>query len=488
MFDRKRLVGTIVFLAALVLSTAGLASATQGTVNFNNGFGTITYDITTVSGACGTNGTGSYTEYEYSNLTYVDPNGKSWSLGGGGAYYTATLSEQEGCPPSGAEPSSIVFGSQSDGWQVTWYPGYDGGTANLELYGYLTPKYQVLSLFYAPPGHSSYVQYTNVTTVGTSVSLSQALTQSYGVSVQNSSLGGSTTSGNDYSQTEDSNASVDVSVTTSFSYEIKGPQPDTSQTDAQMDALGLDHGYDELFLWLDPSLNVEVTPGAGITWEGFGVNPVRTQDDIETVALEPRQIESTNFPTDLKTQGNAFYDPKLYDTLQRSWDTTLSSPALNSSDYSNILSQDPFAHDLHATSTCVNLTHYSPLSSPEPEFDYDNNQSAEAYTFTYNAADSEAAGESTTNSINFGWTNTYSALENLFKQSLTNTTALKLENKYSVTYTQKVGQSVTASITGPVSGSGYTGADLFMPFVDNLYGTIMFYPDVNADDTYCTTN
>lgn len=475
MFDRGRFALVVVGLFLLFPFTVSWASATQTTINFNNGFGTLTYDMTYASGACGQNG--SYTEYQYNNLTYVDPNGRSWSLGGGGTYYSSTLSEQQGCPPSGPEPSSITYGDQGDGWQITWYPGAGGASAGIEQYANLTPKFQVLSLFYAPPGHASYVDYENITTVGTSVSLSQSFSESYGVTVKSSGIVSSSSAANTFSQEQDSSSSVDLSKTTGWTFEIKGPQPKGSQTDDQMDALGLDHDYDLFMVWLDPALSFEESAGGGSVWGGYQVNPANSTGDIEYVLLSPGMMKSSSFPSDLKNSENAWYDPDLYSDLQRSWDTTMSSPALTSADYNAILAQDPFAQDPHATTVSATPTRYTRVSNFD--ISYQTSQTAEKYTLAIQATSSQGQGASISFSTSHGWANTYSSAENVLEESMKNTATLTMEDKWSSTITQKVGQSATASITGPTANSKYSGPNRFLLYQDNIYGTFMFYPSTS---------
>lgn len=475
MFDRGRFALVVVGLFLLFPFTVSWASATQTTINFNNGFGTLTYDMTYASGACGQNG--SYTEYQYNNLTYVDPNGRSWSLGGGGTYYSSTLSEQQGCPPSGPEPSSITYGDQGDGWQITWYPGAGGASAGIELYSNLTPKYQVLSVLYAPPGHASYIDYKSMTTVGTSVSLSQSITAGYTVKVANSNVVTSSSAANTFSQELDSSSSVDISKTTGWGLQVNGPQPDTEQTDAQMDALGLDHDYDQIMVWLDPGLSVGTGSGGGLTWDGYEINPDRTAGDLDWVVLSPQQIKSANFPDDLNgpdQSSNPFYNPGLYGELQRTWDHTLSSPALSSADFNAILAQDPYSNDPHATSTGVSLTRYTFV--PVPDVVYETNEVNQDYTVSYQAATTQGQAASISFSASYGWANTYGSAEDEAKQSLSSTNTLKIVDKWSADSTQKVGESSSYVITGPQAGSGYSGPSDFKVYQDNIYGTFMLYP------------
>src|SRR5262249_22686281 len=127
----------------------------------------------------------------------------------------------------------------------------------------LNPKFVVLSVMYAPPGKTSTVDYSSSNLLGTKTSLNAFLSNSTTVSL---SLGagvsifpkirkglklGVTVSGEkSFTQSADSTSSVDVSKTTSNDIQVAGPANDLD---------GVDHNFDVILVWLNPTINLTIT-------------------------------------------------------------------------------------------------------------------------------------------------------------------------------------------------------------------------------------
>jgi hypothetical protein len=447
----------------------------------------LSWSFTTSTGNCGPYG-GTFTEWYYNNFNYLDPNGVNHSLGGGAVYFSAT---QPAYCPNGPG-ATLVINYPTAGFDITFSPMANGqGSATLELVGSLTPRYQLLSLLYAPPGHASYVDYATTTTIGTSTTITSSFTNSsqssYSLGIGTGKNGpcgkgnicasGSTTSGSGFTQEQDGSYSVGVTQQSGWDIKIYGPQANVclGQTNTQMDALGLDHDYDQFIVWLNPEVNLAGSPGA-IYWTGYSYNSQDTANNIHYVFLSPGQLKDPNFPGDLQGSG-CYAMPGLYHALQRTWDTsgTSGGAALTSSDFATILSYEPFANDPHATSTAVDQQRYgTPLGGMT--IDYETNQVATNYNTCYDTTFASNTGETDTYTDSFGWDITFSFFEGVISGDLKSTSTMTIKNGWSQSDTSKVGQCATVSITGPPAGSGYPGTPTFDVYQDHLYGTFMLYP------------
>src|SRR5207245_9452338 len=89
------------------------------------------------------------------------------------------------CPPVSAPPcSGITFGGMSSGFVLTFLPGPSGyGSATVGFTGNTNPKYEVVSVYYAPPGSHSYVNYNQTTMVGKSTTYNNSFTSQVSKSV-----------------------------------------------------------------------------------------------------------------------------------------------------------------------------------------------------------------------------------------------------------------------------------------------------------------
>lgn len=385
----------------------------------------------------------------------------------------------------------------SNGFEVT----FDEGSANLLLLGGLAPRFQLQSLLYAPPGHASYVDYSDTTTIGSSFGISSSFTGSsgfsfkFGIGVNKRCGAGSNggkqicgtgnlsgTGGSGFTQEEDSSSTTAVSQEQGFEIKISGPQPNQclGQTDTQMDDRGLDHDYDAFLVWLNPVIDLAGQPassGGALYWTGYSFDPLDPSKNIDFVSISPGQLKDADFPADLNATGSCYYQPGLYQELQRGWDTSgvPGGPALASADYQAILSAEPWVNDPHATSTPLDTNRFTgPLNSIVLQ--YETNQVATGYSACYNSSFAASVGEKITSSTKSGWSFGFSFFDGLISGDLSDASTATPQSGWSGTDTQKVGQCATISITGPPAGSGYAGPTEFNVYQDNIYGTFMIWP------------
>ena len=147
--------------------------------------------------------------------------------------------------------------------------------------GHVNPKYIVVGVTYAPPGHLSTVAYGHSTSLGTTTANSSSFAHGLTESVSIGGMTGECTGGIDgpifgffagvcvtgaresSSYTQQSNSSLSVSVVNKTSV-----LNTTSGT--PNDFIPINHDYDIVWLWLNPIASFTyVTPG-NIQWNGFG--------------------------------------------------------------------------------------------------------------------------------------------------------------------------------------------------------------------------
>jgi hypothetical protein len=448
-----------VLLPALVLCIASLASASEQYYNFASGQGTIQYTVTVWSGHCGPMGAYNWTEWNYNNLVYINPPASDVELGGGGTYYSSP-GVQYGCPPSGPQPAQINYGDAASGFLINWHPGAGQVSAGIQFFGSVNPSYEVAAVYYAPPGHLSYADYSQTTMVGASTDISSSFESSVSKSVtlgySGSSIFGtgskSNTAGSTFTQQQDSSSSIDVSYNKTQGYKIYGPAND---------ALGLYHPDDEVAVWLNPVANLLLSGGA-VGWTSDSWDGRDPAGNIEVV-----------YPSCYELQNPSNMPPQLAGYMQKTWDP---SGGLGDSDFAAIALHNPYCN----ASPPVDATRYQgPINGstiPYVEPGSPNQQPSTWYwTTAYSVTNTQGQAAQYTYSLNFGVTYKYSSFNDLLTEDLAASGTWKWTNKWSSTETSKVTQNATVSITSPAYGSGYTGPGEFNMYQDNIYGTYMFY-------------
>jgi len=325
-------------VGAALLSILGASCVFAGTYNFGGGQGTLYYASSEISsGTCGTyEHLTSYTIYEFSNFSYTDPYGSSWSLAGTTTY--ASSGSGQGCPASGGR--SITFTESP--FTITFTPTSGTyGNATVAFLGQIGPKYQVLSVLYAPPGHQSYATYGNQTMVGTSTTYSSSFTSS---SSQSVTMGGSasldifsrtysTTADSTYQQEQDSTNSIDVTTQSGASLTVSGPTNDALGTDS--DGYSVLHDSDLILVWLNPTQQVAVTPeSVALGREQFNSSDPNGSSNMD-VPIGPTCydfLQPTNFQA---------LDYDQFKHFLRAWDSS-GVGGFTTTDWQAVAAQDPY--------------------------------------------------------------------------------------------------------------------------------------------------
>lgn len=337
---RPRLVSGLVFSALLALTESAVAG-TQ-TITVQNG-GSLTYTVGSVVRPCGTTRQLPIPEYEldsYSNFVYTSPAGTQTDLTGSVSFLQNTTTSFGICP----ETTPTAISLDGGGYLIQFTPGIASvvGTAILKTpVGYLNPKYVIMGVTYAPPGPSSFVQYSTTTFLSTTNSMmnSASSANAWSVSVSKtfgigSFLDGKLTAtySGSYTQASSSTSSLTLS----------------SQTVNQTKTMGtpiafspVDHDYDIVWLWLNPVVILTVNPTSQtFTWDGYGLDAA--DQNVNVMDIWPVEVGYLNGHFGALDPGDAEVLGRNWAVGYLTWPSG-EGPGLTQTDFEQILLADPFA-------------------------------------------------------------------------------------------------------------------------------------------------
>jgi hypothetical protein len=486
----SRVVRSLVRFKALALlfaaTLAGTAHAqTTGTMAVTGG-GTLSFQEVAQRVPC--NAQNFFTQTLYSNFVYLTPSGTSIPLTGSDYSIDVTGSN---CPPQSQPFTKLLMGQ---GYTITFNP--DGVAILSSASVYLYPKYVVMGVTYAPPGPSSYVEYTSGTFLGSTKTISNSFNEGTSLTV---SVGGqagipfifstklTATSTTSYSQTSASSTAITMSSQTQVTNHTTGTPNAYSP---------INHDYDTIWLWLNPVVLLSANPNTPsvLSWDGYGVD----EDDQPALDIWPVQVGWLN------GHFGATLDPGDANELNRSWANNLYSwpagdgPALNATDYANILLSDPFADPSYSVDI---IPGSNPATTLDGRFTISSPNGSAAQSFIYKQADpgETASNQTLTNTYNNTNVqtsgNTYTTQQTFGLDVATKTGAIfvkigtdfKLSQNLTWTHQKNLAITNTStdidklSITGPPCVATtfpcvptYTGNSEFDVYQDNIYGTFMF--------------
>ena len=346
--------------------------------------------------------------------------------------------------------------------------------------GFINPKFVIIGVIYSPPGSQSTVTYSNNTVFGNSTTLTSSFMNMIGQSTMvgevlgfnmpNPIAGTSTQLTNNnatsFTQEQDSSSSVAVSQTMSESTALHGFSG----------VAGIDHSYDEVFVWLNPILYYSVYPEnpSSLTWNGysFDMNDTNTMD---VVGVEIGWLT-----------GARPYEANVKTALQRGWNTSQTwpagqGPALSTADLATLLASDPFSNSSYTLSFpagSLTTTDGRFTATPNPTVDYEPNVTS-GYSDVYTVTQTQSQTAKYSYQIMFGTEAQFKGTTFLdtFSADLKESSTLTWTNQFSQATNNSQSQSATLSVTGPAEGSGYTGPSRFTVYQDNVYGTFLFFPN-----------
>jgi hypothetical protein len=510
----------------LIVLSFGFASAqvTQGSTSV--GGGTLSWNASEDGGLCSPGN--DYMVWDFS-LFEFNYNGVIYELSGSAFWYQDN--NGTGCPISGARPITLTLPSAvgyGNNCTVIFTPtsgsqGYAnlGSSCNVGISGFINPKYMVVGVMYAPPGSSSFVEYTDTTTVGSTSTISSSFQNDVGFSVTikggvgipatGIASGGvklTYTQSSDYTQGTSSSTSTTVTQAASVSHKVGGTPTFSPLTNDD----------DYIVLWINPELLVTYTAPVGSTsaslvMTGYAFDPndpasgappasgpyISGPDIIEVqVGCLNGHIScpsTLGWLNDVEGTGS-YVNSGL---LARAWQAPsngYSWPAgevagLTFSDICQILSFDPLAetpsecpiqNDYTLLSSLPSTTsdgRYTKIGYPPNPINYPVGGATTPYTLTQTNSLSESEGNSTTIKQAFSLSE---ELEVSFLGIFSADTTLKESDTLTWSYSTLSALSTSSilmnalSVTGPPDTPAYSGPVEFLAYQDNTFGTFVFVP------------
>lgn len=395
--------------------------------------------------------------------------------------------------------------------------------------GFINPKYIVVGVTYAPPGGSSYVTYTDTTSVGSTTTIRNSFSNDAGFSVSMS--GGGTlsagwfnggftvtpTESTDYTQGSSSSTTTTINKASTISYKTDG-----TPTEAPVSS-----DYDYFWIWVNPELFVTYTPPVGstpgsvvVTGDGMDPNDPVTglpQPGVQyTAGPDVLEIQVGSLNGDLQTDsqgvpcgsylewsnGEAPGSFVMSGLLARSWQSTANGyywpsgeqSGLSFNDVCQILTLDPLAT---TPSQCPTQNDYTLLNSlpsttsdgrfskipyPPNPIQYPIGGGTEQYSTVQTNTQSVSMGNSTQIKQAFSVSEKFSVSSffGLTSDSITFKESDTLIWNYSTlsTLTNTTTLTDALSITGPPDTPTYPGNEPveFLGYQDNTFGTFYFAP------------
>ncbi len=525
---------------AFFLVAFGLVCMQTPAQSVSVGGGTLSWAATASSAECLQSGSvykpTIYTYWTYNSFNYV-LNGTSYPLSGTQIFNGTKVGSGPGysgeCLALGASPSplALTFLGPAGNCTIDFEAAGEGEGSATESctpgeQGLIYPKYVVVGVTYAPPGVGSDVQYTGVTSVGTTSGYGSAFSNDAGFTVSLSyTLGGGipsmstgpdgsvqvkASSSTDYIQTSQSSSAITLTKSASISYRTPG-YPTTYSPNGTL-APSLPDDFDIIWVWLNAASEFTIFPAdpplttTQVTqWNGYGYDPI----DLPGPDIFPVQVGCLNgdFLTGSFAAAYPSYCAAQQGVLNRAWEVgkqspesgayttapgcspqTAESPSIcpNTQDAYNILEADPLAYIPGGAA-------YTLLdSSPPPEMTQDgrftwlasaNNpvpyvvgtQPSVVLTQMNTQEESSGGSNEFKQSISFSQT-VSTGFAGLWKDSVTYSYIDTISSTYSWLTSLSTTQTVTDAFTIVGSSPPSYVPGEFICYQDNRFGTFMFYP------------
>ena len=418
----------------------------------------------------------------YTNWTYTDSYGAH--------LFSGTSFQINGSPAICPNPTSGGFtASSSDGLGYVLKTNGSSGTITLPTIasGYLNPKYVIVGVTYAPPGPSSFVNYTNSTLVGNTTSVSSSFSSQVTRSVKVTKslgikgwVGGSVSASASTSHTQesDSSSSVTISKMTAVSDQTPGPANPY---------VGINHDYDVIWLWLNPVAlftTFKTSTSNAIQWNGHGYSTL----DQPAMDIYPVFVGWLN--------GDLAMTPAQAAPLNRTWAAgevwpAGQGPGLTAADLQNIVKADPYWQCTKTPSACptaVDPTRFTLTFNQD--FVYQQaapggQPGTQTYSDTYTNTTTQNQGATYTTSQTFGIERSFTGTAWLANVTfdLSQSSTLTWKHQWNSQISSTNSSSASLSITGPpcVVSAGhcnpvYSKSTQFDLYQDVLFGTFYLNP------------
>lgn len=313
-------------------------------------------------------------------------------------------------------------------------------TMNVKAVGEVQPSYILLTILYAPPGSASAKNLSKVvygsgsttgTTISTSSSFKDGVTVSPTLNLPYVDLGGEFTA----SQTGTDSSSVEIDKSVTWDTTVPGPPED-----------GIDHGYDQFWLWLKPPLNVTIDYQYNVSWE---------------IAAAGQQIII------VYVQASELQDPS---TMRRGVAGALADAGVTTADYPLILACDPFS----SGNTAIDPNRFVLTTQTAPPYEPPTDPNGTPDTVTYTQTSSTIVTNTQETDIQYAVTASVSdPIKGLLDGLLKVSGSLEWTAKSTSTLKTGSSQSASVSITGPADHN-YPGPNNVAIYWDTIFQSFMF--------------
>jgi hypothetical protein len=307
------------------------------------------------------------------------------------------------------------------------------------LYNFtVRPKYQIVTVVYAPPGadggkSGSQVDYAKGSSLASTISTTDSFKSSVGVKASVGAGAFSLGSEFGYSSTGTDSSSVEVKKSENWDIRVTGPSQD-----------GINHHLDIFYLWLNPLLKVTIDSVNNITWE--------LEVDGPTMILQYVYAGWLQNP--------ATMPPGLQQVLDKS--------GLTSDDYKQILSTNPFL----SGSMPLDPNRFLPTTQSFPYVPpYSPNDTVPTLTFTQQNTVLRTASHTTDTKYSVGF-EVSAGFSGLFSASLKVSTSLEWTNISSKSSSNTATQLATVTVGGPAFT--YTGPTDVLVYWDSVFNSFAF--------------
>lgn len=494
-------------LCATIILLALLAPLAVGqTYSISVGGGTLSWPGSSTGGTCGQYNNVPYTDYKNGPFTFISSGGTTYNLGGSADYVYLSGGQQPNCPPPGPLPPVLPLGGPSYGfWIYFTAQNGGGGTATYQTIsdwrtGYLSPRYVIVGITYAPPGSQSNVSYENNTYIGNTTKVTDSFQNGYSLSVSVSTSFGAWVPGSgdaagfgvkvtNSDTTEWSQSSgTSNEVTLSKAKDVKFLTTGTGDAFAPVN-----HDYDIMWLWLNPQLifSVDYNNSSNVRWEGYGYDNTdpagRSGPDV--VGIKVGCLNGHwSCPAENLALARTWVSPTI------TWPAG-EGPGLTSSDIANILAADVLASGsytlLNALPSTSSDGRFTQVDYPPNPLNYFQaglgNGGGITTNYSTENVDSSIVGQSSDYKFSqsygletsFGGGGWFTRFVVTIKQQW----SFSYEHTWQRTLTTRQTYTNTLSVTGPGCPQTsppciptYVGPGQFIAYQDNLYGTFAFYP------------
>ncbi|MGD0801476.1 MAG: hypothetical protein ABR906_09185 [Terracidiphilus sp.] len=513
-------------IAALLVAASPMLEAQTISESLSLANGTLNWSqkLESVNARCATE------VYLDSNFTFIY-NGVTQYLPGSATYtqspYTST-STANGCPLMNQSPANLML-NVVEGAVVCSIDFRNGGnipaptmapTWSCSYPGIIEPKYQIVGVTYAPPGTSSYVNYSNTQSVGNTSTISQTFSDDLGFSISTTNgvqipAAVGTTAGvkltytlsTDYTQGWNNSNTGTITKSTSIAYQTGGTPTESP----------VNHDYDVIWIWLNPEVlltYVQNSNGAAnVVWNGYGFDPSDPASgqppasgpyygnpDVEQVIVGCLNGDF-QCPSTLTWQ-NGVQAPGSYvvsGSLARGWQSSANgyawpageSAGLSFNEVCEILNTDPLATTPKQCPVQNNYTGFAgyPYNTADGRYSWEPEINPLNYpvgggttidTLQQVVTNSSSSGGSY--SVKVGFTASQQFGGSIFFGLGSSNTTLTESNTFIWTHTwlNTLTTITTLSdalhVSGPPITPAYSGPVEFDVYQDNLFGTFVFVP------------